>query len=80
MNQEDKIINDYLNPILGNIMEQSLQSLISMKEEGLLKEVEDKQFLLNFLEEASQYYSSINNTEKNSIIFNLKQDILGLIE
>lgn len=80
MNQEDKIINDYLNPILGNIMEQSLQSLISMKEEGLLKEVEDKQFLLNFLEEASQYYSSINNTEKNSIIFDLKQDILGLIE
>lgn len=80
MNQEDKIINDYLNPILGNIMEQSLQSLINMKEEGLLKEVEDKQFLLNFLDEASQYYSSINNTEKNSIIFNLKQDILGLIE
>ena len=80
MNQEDKIINDYLNPILGNIMEQSLQSLINMKEEGLLKEVEDKQFLLNFLDEASQYYSSINNTEKNSLIFNLKQDILGLIE
>jgi hypothetical protein len=61
-------------------MEQSLQSLINMKEEGLLKEVEDKQFLLNFLDEASQYYSSINNTEKNSLIFNLKQDILGLIE
>jgi len=80
MNQEDKIINDYLNPILGNIMEQSLQSLINMKEEGLLKEVEDKQFLLNFLDEASQYYSSINNIEKNSVIFNLKQDILGLIE
>jgi len=80
MNQEDKIINDYLNPILGNIMEQSLQSLINMKEEGLLKEVEDKQFLLNFLDEASQYYSSINNIEKNSIIFDLKQDILDLIE
>lgn len=79
MNIENKIINDYLNPILGNIMDESLQNLLNMKEEGLLREIEDKEFLLGFLEEASQYYSSINNTEKNSIIFNLKQDILSLM-
>lgn len=79
MDENDKIINDYLNPILGNVMDESLQNLITMKEEGLLEEIEDKQFLIDFLDEASQYYSHINNTEKNSIIFDLKQDILGLM-
>lgn len=80
MNQEDQIINDYLNPLLGKIMDESLQNILNMKEEGMLKEVEDKKFLLEFLEDASQYYLSIKDTVKNQKILDLKQEILGLID
>jgi hypothetical protein len=79
MNNENEIINDYLNPLLGKIMDESLQNILNMKEEGLLNEIEDKKFILEFLEDASQYYSNINNHEKNRIIFDLKQEIQGLI-
>lgn len=79
MNNENEIINDYLNPLLGKIMDESLQNILNMKEEGLLNEVEDKNFVLEFLEDASQYYSNTNNNEKNRIIFDLIQEIQGLI-
>jgi hypothetical protein len=79
MNNENEIINDYLNPLLGDLMDKSLQHLIIMKDEGLLKEVENKQFLLNFLDEASQYYSSINNIEVLDRIKILKKEIQELI-
>jgi len=79
MNNENEIINDYLNPLLGKIMDESLQNILNMKEEGLLNEVEDKKFLLEFLEDANQYYSNINNLENQRKIFDLKQEIQNLI-
>jgi hypothetical protein len=79
MSNENEIINDYLNPLLGKIMDESLQNILDMKEEGLLNKIEDKQFILEFLEDANQYYSDINNLENQRKIFDLKQEIQGLI-
>jgi hypothetical protein len=79
MNSENEIINDYLNPLLGKIMDESLQNILNMKEEGLLNEVEDKNFILEFLEDASQYYISVNNLNTQRKILDLKQEIQGLI-
>jgi hypothetical protein len=75
MSNENEIINDYLNPLLGKIMDESLQNILDMKEEGLLNKIEDKQFILEFLEDANQYYSDINNLENQRKIFDLKQEI-----
>jgi hypothetical protein len=79
MSNENEIINNYLNPLLSQIMDESLQNILNMKEEGLLTEEKDKKFILEFLKDADQYYSSINNHENQRIIFDLKQEIQGLI-
>ena len=79
MKEENKIINDYLNPLLSQIMDESLQNVLNMKEEGLLNEVEDIKFVLYFLKDADQYYSNINNQENQHKIFDLKRELQNLI-
>lgn len=79
MNNENEIINDYLNPLLSQIMDESLQNVLNMKEEGLLTEGKDIKFILEFLEDADQYYSNINNHENQRKIFDLKHELQNLI-
>ena len=79
MSNENEIINNYLNPLLSQIMDESLQNILNMKEEGLLTEEKDKKFILEFLKDADQYYSSINNRENQRIIFDLKHELQNLI-
>jgi hypothetical protein len=79
MKEENKIINDYLNPLLSQIMDESLQNVLNMKQEGLLTEVEDIKFVLDFLKDADQYYSNIINHENQRKIFDLKRELQNLI-
>lgn len=79
MNNENEIINNYLNPLLGNIMNESLQNILNMKEEGLLNDIEDKNFILEFLEDATEYYININNQDNLRKILDLTTEIKGLI-
>jgi hypothetical protein len=79
MNDENEIINDYLNPLLSQIMDESLQNVLNMKEEGLLTEEKDIKFILEFLEDADQYYSNINSHENQRKIFDLKHELQNLI-
>jgi hypothetical protein len=79
MNNENEIINDYLNPLLSQIMDESLQNVLNMKEEGLLTEEKDIKFILEFLEDADQYYSNINSHENQRKIFDLKHELQNLI-
>lgn len=82
MNQEDKIINDYLTPVLGDLMQKSLNSILDMKEQNLLTKdsKEDILFIAKFIDEATQFYISINHTQNLAIINDLKQYLLDLTE
>jgi hypothetical protein len=75
MLKEDKIINDYLTPVLGDLMKKSLDSILNMKEQNLLTKdsKEDILFIAKFIDEAEQYYSSIKDTHNLAIINDLKQ-------
>ena len=80
MEEENKIINDYLNPLLGDLMQQSLNSILEMKDQNLI-EKDDKEtisFILTFLEEALQYYSSIKDTRNLAILSDLNNYLLKL--
>lgn len=79
-NNEDKIINDYLTPILGDLMQKSLDSILDMREQKLLTKdsVEDILFIAKFIDEATQFYTDINHTENLAIISDLKQYLEGL--
>ncbi len=81
MDNEDKIINELLNPILGESMNASLEMFLEMKNQGqIIKgDTEVISFLNLFLEDALEYYSSTNNIEKQRIIFDLKQYLSELI-
>ena len=82
MKEENKVINDYLNPILGDIMKQSLNSIVEMKEQNMLTK-DDKQeldFISKFLEEANQYYSNIKDAQNLAILDDLTNYLLGLTE
>jgi len=80
MNSEDKIINDYLTPILGDLMQKSLDSILDMREQKLLTKdsVEDILFIAKFIDEATQFYTDINHAENLAIINDLKQYLEGL--
>jgi len=80
MESEEQIINQYLNPILGDLMKQSLDSILDMKENGLIN-IEEKDMILfisQFIDEAEQFYSSIKDTRNLAILSDLKQYILNL--
>ena len=81
MKEEDKIINDYLDPILGEIMKQSLDSILEMKEQNVLTRdnKEEILFISQFIDEAEQYYSNIKDAHNLAILSDLKQYLLGLI-
>ena len=82
MKEEDKIINDYLNPILGDLMKKSLNSIVEMKEQNMLTK-DNKQeldFISKFLEDANQYYSNIKDTHNLAILDDLTNYLLGLTE
>ena len=82
MKEEDKIINDYLNPILGDLMKESLNSIVEMKEQNMLTK-DNKQeldFISKFLEDANQYYSNIKDTQNLAILDDLTNYLLGLTE
>jgi len=80
MGTEDQIINQYLNPLLGDLMKQSLDSILEMKENGLIN-IEEKDMILfisQFIDEAELFYSSIKDTRNLAILSDLKQYILNL--
>mgnify|MGYP003522380165 CR=1 FL=1 len=81
MREEDKIINDYLDPILGEIMKQSLDSILEMKEQNVLTRdnKEEILFISQFIDEAEQYYSNMKDAHNLAILSDLKQYLLGLI-
>lgn len=81
MKEEDKIINDYLDPILGEIMKQSLDSILEMKEQNVLTRdnKEEILFISQFIDEAEQYYSNMKDAHNLAILSDLKQYLLGLI-
>lgn len=81
MKEEDKIINDYLNPILGDLMKQSLNSIIEMKEQNMLTKDSKQEidFISKFLDEAFQYYSNIKDAQNLAILSDLKNYILKLM-
>ena len=72
MKEEDKIINDYLNPILGDLMKKSLNSIIEMKEQNMLTK-DNKQeldFISKFLEDqktqvSRQVSAGVSNQASN---------------
>jgi len=77
---ENEIINDYLNPVLGEFMDNSLSSILEMKESGLITK-EDKEtidFILIFIEDSLVYYSTQKNTKNCAILSDLKQYLLDL--
>jgi len=80
MSEEDKIINDYLSPILGDLMGSSLQSILDMKEQNILTKdnKEEILFISQFIDEAEQYYSHIKDTRNLKKLSDLKQYILSL--
>lgn len=75
MTKEDQIINEYLNPVLLDLMQQSLDSIIEMKEQDLIKkeDVETIEFIKEFIDESFDYYSSTNNLKNCAILSDLKQ-------
>lgn len=81
MREEDKIINDYLDPILGEIMKQSLDSILEMKEQNVLTRDNKEEiiFISQFIDEAEQYYSNMKDAHNLAILSDLKQYLLGLI-
>lgn len=82
MKEENEIINDYLNPILGEIMKQSLDSILEMKEKNLLTKgnKEEILFISQFIDEAEVYYFGIKDTQNLAILNDLKQYILDIVE
>ena len=82
MKEENEIINDYLNPILGEIMKQSLDSILEMKEKNLLTKgnKEEILFISQFIDEAEVYYFGIKDTQNLAILSDLKQYILDIVE
>ena len=81
MKEEDKIINEYLSPILGDLMGSSLQSIMEMKEQNLLTkdDKEDILFISQFIDEAETYYLGIKDTQNLAKIKDLKQYLLNLV-
>ena len=79
-NKEDKIINDYLNPILGDLMNQSLKSILEMKDKNILTKdnKEEILFISQFIDDSEQYYISIKDARNLAILSDLKQYILDL--
>lgn len=80
-NNEDKIINDYLTPLLGDLMNKSLSHILELKEQNILTKdsKEDILFISKFIDEAEQFYSSIKDTHNLAIITGLKQYLLDLV-
>jgi hypothetical protein len=80
MEEEDKIINDFLNPVLGELMQQSLTSILEMKNQNILsKDTKDEiLFIAKFIDDAEQYFSSIKDARNLAILSDLKQYILDL--
>lgn len=81
MSKEDKIINDYLTPILGDLMQKSLDAALELKEQNALTRDNKEEILTisKFIDEAELYYSNINHTHNLAIISDLKQYLLGII-
>ena len=79
-NKENKIINDYLNPILGELMQQSLNSILEMKKQNILnKDNKDEiLFISKFIDDSEEYYTSIKDARNLAILSDLKQYILDL--
>lgn len=78
--EENKIINDYLNPILGDLMQQSLNSILEMKEQNIIDKnsKEEILFISQFIDDAEQFYFNIKDARNLAIISDLKQYILDL--
>lgn len=79
--EEDKIIDEYLNPILGDLMKQSLDSILEMKHGNLLTRDNKDEilFISQFIDEAEQYYSHIKDIRNLAILGDLKQYLLEIM-
>lgn len=80
MNNEDKIVNDFLNPVLGELMQQSLDSILEMKNKNILTRDNKDEilFISQFIDDAEQFYFSIKDARNLAILSDLKQYILDL--
>jgi len=80
MDNEDKIINDFLNPVLGELMQQSLNSILEMKDKNILtrNNKDEILFISKFIDDSEEYYSSIKDARNLAILSDLKQYILDL--
>ncbi len=80
MEEEDKIINDFLNPVLGELMKQSLDSIVDMRNKNLLNRNNKDEilFIAKFIDDAEQYFTSIKDARNLAILGDLKQYILDL--
>ena len=75
---EDKDIERLLNPILEESMNASIDMFIESKEQ-LKGEKETISFIINFLGDSLEYYTSTNNIEKIRLICDLKQEFTNII-
>ena len=75
---EDKDIKRLLNPILEESMNASVNMFIESKEQ-LKDDKGSISFILKFLDDALEYYTSTNNIEKLDIINDLKHEFLEII-
>lgn len=81
INEEDQIINEYLSPLLGDLMDSSLKLILEMKDQNVLTKdnKEEILFISQFIDEADQYYSNIKDTRNLAILNDLKQYLLNLM-
>lgn len=74
---ENKIITDYLTPMLGDLMNKSLDTFVEMKEGGgIKKDDENLDFYKTFTKEAYDYFLSIDDIEKCEI----SQDLMKYLD
>lgn len=74
---ENEIISDYLSPLLGDLMNRSLDTFIEMKESGgIQKDDENLEFYKTFSKEAYEYFLSVNDIKKCEI----SQDLMKYLD
>lgn len=77
----DKQIEDLLNPILEESMQSSLDMMIEIKNNNELSKDnrEEIDFILLWIGDAFEYYTSTNNIRNLAILSDLKQYLLEII-
>lgn len=79
MTEENNIINEYLTPILSELMTSSLNTIRGMKEKNEINK-ENSDFIKQFLSEALEFYSDENSAHIRVEINEIMQYLVNYID